>query len=102
LAENDSYSYIGRKTCGCIVTAFVDNPEHKKDLGNEIARWIKEGLKVERVTCQYVRDNMKKCKHKGADEVDKGITASSQKTLDFSEKEEKKFCRKGLKEIKRL
>lgn len=56
-------SYIGRKSCGCIVLAIVDDPDHKKDIAKEIAKAIKGGLTIERVTCQYVRENMKRCPH---------------------------------------
>ena len=55
--------YIGRKSCGCIVLAVVDMPEHRKHTAKEIAKGIKEGLKIERVTCQYVRENMRRCPH---------------------------------------
>lgn len=59
----EDMAYIARKSCGCIVAAAVDMPEHRKHVAKEIAKWIKDGLILERVTCQYVRDNMKKCKH---------------------------------------
>jgi hypothetical protein len=59
-----NFSYIGKKECGCIVAAFVDNPEHKKDIAREIAKWIKDGLTIERVTDDYVRENFKRCTHK--------------------------------------
>jgi NADPH:quinone reductase-like Zn-dependent oxidoreductase len=55
--------YVGIKNCGCMVAAMVDNPEHKKDTAKEIAKWIREGLTIERVTAEYVRENFKKCNH---------------------------------------
>ena len=59
-----SFSYIGRKHCGCLVAAMVDDPEHKKDIAKEIAKWIRDGLIIERVTTEYVRENFKYCSHK--------------------------------------
>ena len=61
---SEDMCYIGRKDCGCIVLAIVDNPEHKKDTAREVGKAIKDGLKIERVTDQFVRDNMKRCPHK--------------------------------------
>lgn len=54
-------AYIGRKACGCITLAVVDNPNHTKDTARSIAAAIRRGLTVERVTVEYVRLHMKKC-----------------------------------------
>ena len=62
--QSENMCYVGRRDCGCIVLAVVDNPEHKKTTAKEIAKGIRDGLKIERTTCQYVRDNMRKCPHK--------------------------------------
>ncbi len=59
----ENMCYIGRKSCGCIELAVVDNPEHKEKTAKEIAKAIKWGLKIERVSVQYVRDNMRHCPH---------------------------------------
>ena len=58
-----SFAYIGRAQCGCIVVAMVDDSSYKKDMAREISKWIKEGLKIERVTDDYVRENFKHCPH---------------------------------------
>ena len=54
-------SYVGRKTCGCIVAAIIDDPDHRKEVAKEIAAWIKDGLTVERVTNDYVREHFRRC-----------------------------------------
>jgi hypothetical protein len=53
--------YIGRKSCGCVVAAVVDNPDRKKDVARSVAGFIKEGLTIEHVTCDYFRKNFKEC-----------------------------------------
>jgi hypothetical protein len=50
-----SMSYISKKPCGCLAMAIVDNPEHKKDVAREIAKAIRAGETVERVTTESVR-----------------------------------------------
>ncbi len=68
MTSNESMSYIARKSCGCIVFAMVDdhltNKDYRKDLARELATCVKQGLIIERVTSQYVRDNFTICKHK--------------------------------------
>ncbi len=57
-------AYIGRKTCGCVVFAMVDDPEHKKETAKEIAKCIRQGLTIERMTVKEVRElEMFGCKH---------------------------------------
>lgn len=63
--DTDGMAYIGRKSCGCVICAYADDPAHKNDISKEIAKWIKNGLTVERVPDQYVRDNFTfNCPHK--------------------------------------
>lgn len=50
-------AYIARKACGCFVWAGVDVPNRGKDNAKEAAWAMKKGYTVERVTCQYVREN---------------------------------------------
>lgn len=68
MTSNEPMSYIARKSCGCIVFAMVDdhtdNKEYRKDLAKELSKCVKQGLTIERVTSQYVRDNFTICKHK--------------------------------------
>ena len=57
----ESYSYIGRRSCGCIMAAVVDTGD--KFTATSVADFIKSGLVIERVTSQYVRDNLSHCPH---------------------------------------
>lgn len=64
MEKTEDMAYIARKDCGCIVAAAVDAPESRKDVAKEVRKWIAGGLTVERVTCGYVRQNMRRCPHK--------------------------------------
>ncbi len=55
------HAYIGRCKCGQIVGAKLDNPDHLKAVSAEVSRWIREGLTIERVTNDYVRENFGQC-----------------------------------------
>ena len=61
-----NFSYIGRKKCGCIVAAVVDDEDSKKATAKVVAKWIREGLAIERVSVEYVRKNFKHCPHEAA------------------------------------
>ncbi len=61
MEKEEPLAYIGRKSCGCIVLAIVDVPEHKKDTAKELAKAIRDGLTIERVTVEFVRKNMFWC-----------------------------------------
>lgn len=50
-------AYIARKPCGCFVFAGVDTPVARDGNAKEIAWAMRKGYAVDRVTCQYVRDN---------------------------------------------
>lgn len=58
-------AYIGRKECGCVVCAYVDDPERRKDTAKEVSNWIKWGLTVEHVTIDYANEHFTwECPHK--------------------------------------
>lgn len=59
--ETELMSYAGIKKCGCCVAAAVDNPEHKAETAKEVAKWIREGLTIERKTKQWVKENFTIC-----------------------------------------
>lgn len=66
MSDNDENvpTYIARKPdCGCIVMACVDESAHAKDIAKEIARCVRAGLIIERVTVGYVRTHDFGCKH---------------------------------------
>ena len=56
-------AYIAKKPCGCIVLAVVDNPDHRRDVAKEVAKAIREGYIIERVTADYVRENWRCYQH---------------------------------------
>lgn len=65
MSDENFPCYIARKPdCGCIVMAVVDEPRHAKDTAKEIAKCIRDGLTIERVTVGYVRTHELGCKHK--------------------------------------
>jgi len=60
----DSMSYIGRKPCGCVVAAVVDQSDNRKGTADWVHRMIMDGLTVERVPHEYVREHLKwDCPH---------------------------------------
>lgn len=48
-----AYAYVAREKCGCIAGAVTE--EAAPHCGKDIARWIKEGLVIERVPVETVR-----------------------------------------------
>ena len=58
-----SDAFVGIKDCGCVVAACVDNPERKREVAKFVGDLIRSGLRVERVTDEWVRENMKSCPH---------------------------------------
>lgn len=60
---SDSWSYIARTTkptknwpeVGSVVCAAVDCPEMQKSNAKEIAKWMRDGLTIERVPVEWVR-----------------------------------------------
>lgn len=60
---DNTYAYVGIKDCGCIVAAAVDVKAHSKDVAKSVADFIKDGLKVERVTVEEAREKLRRCKH---------------------------------------
>lgn len=54
-------AYVGIKPCGCMVAARVDNSKHKKEVAKDISDFVKQGLRVERITVNRVRKELKKC-----------------------------------------
>ena len=54
-AVSEDMAYIARCKCGGVVMATVDNPDHQKENAKEIARCVRDGLTIERVSVEYVR-----------------------------------------------
>jgi hypothetical protein len=65
--------YIGRTACGCVECAVViecrgDTPQAaekwRRTVARDIADWIRRGYSIERVSVEYVRENLAVCTHK--------------------------------------
>lgn len=50
-------AYVALAPCGCVKLATVDAPERKETNAREIAACVKAGYRIERVTCDWVREN---------------------------------------------
>jgi hypothetical protein len=57
------YSYIARKSCGCIVGVVADDPNQRRRTARRTSEWIEAGFTVERVTDDVVREQYKSCPH---------------------------------------
>lgn len=66
MSNKEPMCYIGRSSCGCARAVVVDNPQHAKQVAKDVASFIKDGLTIERVTCEYVRTTpgLFRCTHK--------------------------------------
>jgi len=85
--EDLTPTYIGRKPCGCVVFAMVDEPnptpQYRKDLAKELARCIRQGLEIERVTVEYVR-NLSSIGCKCGTHKDKEIIPTKQGVMELT------------------
>jgi hypothetical protein len=54
--DAEPMAYIARKACGCFVYAGADTTDHRVVV-RDVAWYINRGYAVDRVTCQYVREN---------------------------------------------
>lgn len=50
-----SFSYVALADCDCIRGAVVDDPEHRSDTADDVARWLRDGLRIERWPTPMVR-----------------------------------------------
>ena len=66
-------AYISRKPCGCIAMACVNNPEHKRETAKEVARAIRLGEAIDRVTSEYVRTTDWLCPKHRREETSKEV-----------------------------
>ncbi len=57
----ESMTYISLKPCGCLATAIVDNPDHKREVAKVVAGAIRLGETVTRVETETVRTMDWKC-----------------------------------------
>jgi hypothetical protein len=65
MSTDEHMAYIGRcAECRGIVAAYVDDPKHRRGKDGSarfVADLMRYGKIIERVTCQFVRDNMSGC-----------------------------------------
>ena len=65
--------YIAIKPCGCAVAAVVIVPEHAKDVAKTVASWVRDGLRIETRSVEWVRANLHGCRcqkeHKTKDDA---------------------------------
>jgi hypothetical protein len=63
-ADADPMCYIGKHAdCGCVVAVTVDKPELRKYVASDVARWMRDGLIVERTTVEEARTLLHSCPH---------------------------------------
>lgn len=62
-------AYIGRKKCGCVVVAMVDNRERMEKVGDDLKKWYERGLTIEHVPLEYAKQHLTECKCRGSDEI---------------------------------
>lgn len=62
--EPESMALAAFTSCGCLVAATVDRVERFIENAQHVKDWQREGLTVERVTCDRVRAELRRCKHK--------------------------------------
>lgn len=62
---DEHMAYVGFcPDCEAMVCAVVDNPEHRRGRDGSartVADWMREGMRIERVTCQFVRESLAPC-----------------------------------------
>jgi hypothetical protein len=54
-------AYVARCECGHIVAAAMDEPAYRKDNAKEVARWMRDGLTIERMDVEAVRVYLHEC-----------------------------------------
>jgi hypothetical protein len=60
--QQEPMAYAGIcPTCGHMCAACVDDDDRKRATAKFIAGMVRDGLRVERVTCEQVRQTLKMC-----------------------------------------
>lgn len=58
-----SRCYVGIRPCGCVVAATVDDPDDAKTVAQDVAGFLRSGLKVEPMDTEEVRKRLRGCPH---------------------------------------
>ena len=58
----EEFVYIGRKPCGCVTCAAVDDPEQNRSVAREVAAMVKKGMAVTRVPIDEARTVLHPCR----------------------------------------
>ncbi|HSZ58659.1 MAG TPA: hypothetical protein VK797_23525 [Tepidisphaeraceae bacterium] len=61
--DDQTFCYIGRRSCGCICCVTIDDTEHRKETAKDIAEWIRSGLSIERMTVAQAKADPHFFKH---------------------------------------
>ena len=70
-------AYIGRKDCGCVVAACIDDKEHPKYTAEDLKEFAIAGYAIERVTCEQARQMLTGCKCNKPQNADSSQPAST-------------------------
>lgn len=62
-SRDQQMCYVGIKACGCCTAVAVDRPEFAKDTAKTVAKWMRDGLTVERQTVAWAREHLFTCEH---------------------------------------
>jgi len=54
--------YVGIKSCGCMVAWVYDSKEHPKDVAKSVAKFIRDGYRVESANTDDIRSKLGPCK----------------------------------------
>ena len=60
--QPDQMAYIGRKACGCVVAACMDDKDHPKYTAEDLAEFVMSGYTIERVPIEQARQMLTGCK----------------------------------------
>lgn len=55
--QSETMCYIATKPCGCLVAAILDKEPYQDSIAKTVMLWIKDGLKVARVSVEFVQLN---------------------------------------------
>lgn len=58
-----TFAFVGRRSCGCIVAAFVADPRLLRQIAKDVAEWERDGLKIETMSVEDVRKQLWHCPH---------------------------------------